>query len=286
MATVICTLLVLSYDATRAWMLRQVLLLSLQESARVGVTLNLQPTAMQSQFDRTASAWWGSEARQQHYYKRFSSRYGFDAWRLWQLSPSDHDFAQHEDKTLTRRSTTGYKHISVRHQLVQHINNKGRHTQQSIFAANTLHAQLIFWYEPSLAFSRALVRLLWPTDPNPYLQQGKTQGLVPIRLHISLPMQSHPIQWPLSQHSAIQRVSNAAIGSLAWHPELPRSFMTGEHQNTPPTPGKETGAETHPSTPSSPEPTIDEPTLTPSVPEESGDLLSEEKACEGAACCY
>ncbi|TGV09295.1 pilus assembly protein [Alcaligenaceae bacterium 429] len=286
MATVICTLLVVGYDATRAWMLRQVLLLALQESNRAAITLNLQPKAMQQQFDRTAAAWWGSEQGQQHYYQRFSSRYGFDVWRLWQLSPSDQDFSEHEDKILTRRSSTGHKHINTQHQLVQHLNNKGRHTQQSIFGANTLHTQLIFWYEPSLAFSRALVRLLWPTDTNTYLQQGKAQGLVPIRLHASLPMQSHPIQWPLPEHSPIQRVSSTAIGSLAWYPELPRSFMTSERQNAPHTPEKGTGTETPPSTPSSPEPTIDEPTLTPSEPTESGDLLSEETACKGATCCY
>ena len=279
MASVLCALLLLGYDATRSWMLRQVLLLALQESGRSGVTQHLAPTAMQQHFDRAAAAWWPSPQHQQRYYQRFTSRYGFDPWRIWQLSPSDQDFNQHEDKTLSQRSAYGYKHINVHHQLAQHVTNKRLSPRQSIFAANTLHTRLIYWYEPSLALSRALLRLLWPADADPYLQQGKSQGLLPIQLHFSLPMQSHPIQWPLPPESTIQRLQSSYNNALAWQSETARSFMVP--------------AETSPSTEDSATPSPDQPTAPtdehnppPPYEAEVKDLLSEENACEGEACCY
>lgn len=276
-ASVVCALLLLSYDATRAWMLRQVLLLALQESGRNSVTQHLEPTAMQQHFDRAVAAWWPSAAHQQRYYHRFTSRYGFDPWRIWQLSPSDQDFTQHEDQTLRLRSAHGYRQINVHHQLAQHLTNSSRSTYQSIFAANTLHTQLIYWYEPSLALSRALLRLLWPSDADPYLQQGKSQGLLPIRLHFSLPMQSHPIQWPLSPQSAIQRLAATNSTALAWQSAAPRSFMAVAST---PLAGDSATAPDHPSPPT------DEHMLTPPDDEGANDLLSEETACEGATCCY
>ncbi|NHC61259.1 TadE family protein [Paenalcaligenes suwonensis] len=277
-ASVFCALLVLCYDATRAWMLRQVLLLALQESGRNGVTQHLEPTTMQQHFDRAAAAWWPSAAHQQRYYQRFASRYGFDPWRIWQLSPSDQDFTQHEDKMLSQRSSQGYKQINVHHQLAQHLHHSSSSPQQSIFTANTLHTQLIYWYEPSLALSRAVLRLLWPSDIDPYLQQGKSQGLLPIRLHFSLPMQSHPIQWPLSPHSAIQRVAGSNSTALAWQSAASRSFMAASN-----TPSDGNNAITP--LPPTPPPTDEH---TPTAPDNEGtnDFLSEETACEGATCCY
>lgn len=260
-------------------MLRQVLLLALQESGRSGITQYLEPTAMQQRFDHVAAAWWPSVQHQQHYYQRFRSRYGFDPWRIWQLSPSDEDFTQHEDKALRLRSTHRYKHINVHHQLTQHITNQSPSQHQSIFGANTLHTRLIYWYEPSLALSRALLRLLWPTDSDPYLQQGKSQGLLPIRLHFSLPMQSHPVQWPLSPQNAIQRLQANDNGVFAGLSEPPRAFMSTALTTT-------VDDHTEPLAPYPSTPPIDEHAPTSPSDEGTHDLLSEETACEGATCCY
>lgn len=280
MATVLCALLLLAYEATRVWMLRQVALWALQESGRIGTTQQLQPTAMQQGFDAAMAAWWPSPQHQARYYQHFMSRYGFAIWRIWQLSPSDQDFTLHVDRHLTLHGSVPYPHINNYHQLAQYYDAPSHATAQSIFSANTLHTQLIFWYEPSLALSRSLMRLLWPTDPDPYLQQGKAQGLLPVRIRFSLPMQSHPIQWPLTTDSAIQRVAAYDQAATAWHHISAKGFMGVGISHVP--------SSTSPAPPTHEPPSSYQPPTTqpPAHDSGAGDLLINNGNCEGASCCY
>lgn len=223
---ILLLLLTLSiYEIARAHALRQLMQQALQESARAAAIHHLEPDIAVDRFNEAMLPWWatsgGTSAQaQQQSYQRFRAKYQLHPWQITILSPNEESFKRHADNRARQEAGTAFPTINNHYQYEHHIgllrNNRGPlpgplpgfQSHPSIFEANTITLQGIYLYEPRLLALRAIIAAASSLNSaSSYGRQALAKGLIPLRVELSLGAQSHPVRWPISAHSAIQRAS-------------------------------------------------------------------------------
>ena len=205
-------------EATHWFWVQQTISQALLQAARAGITSHAKPTEIGQAFDQSMQLLFppaqnqASTQRQMLRYNRHIDALG-SRWHMQIVSPSDEHFAQHADATLAIAQHTGYAAIRNSYQLEQHRSatsplpsSKG----MTIFDANTLTLRITYPHSPLLPGMRALLMYLGNANGT-VAQRTLAAGYLPIVQQLSLPMQSHPVQWPISAATGFFPAGTAAI---------------------------------------------------------------------------
>lgn len=187
---------------------RQMISLALAETARAGSTQHVHPQALAQAFDTALAPRYArgnpeeTRKRVQQALQRRQQDLGH-AWQITVVSPSYHAFADFSHPDAHVPAARGHKVIRNSYQAEQHqaamdrgwSDGRGPLSGQTVYEANTLVLKAIWPHRPYLPPFRAILRQLGKADGS-YAAHAMAQGYLPLKRHITMTMQSHPVQWP------------------------------------------------------------------------------------------
>jgi len=218
-ALAVVLLVALAATETLHWQLiRQLAYVALTEAARAGATGHAQPSLIAQAFEsallpRYAAPGGRAEATLmlQAALARTARRAGMPAWHIAILRPGTADYADFGrsglDVPRTARQLPAIRNDYQAEQQAAYQSKwpggKGPHSGLTIFQANTLRLQLRYLVEPLTFAGRLAVRALaaLPMDgPDGCTRRALNAGMLPLKLALTMDMQSHPVRWPAGQH--------------------------------------------------------------------------------------
>lgn len=195
------------------WQLtRHLAQVALTEAARAGAAGHLRPRLMAQAFEsgmaaRHAAPDGGSRQRLRAAWARTQVRTGLPAWRLWVLQPDQAahaDFARHG--LALPADASGRPAIRNDYQAEQHAGyaagwpqGRGPRSGLTIFEANSLRLRLVYVVEPLVPALRPLLRTLAAGADDACARSILAAGALPLRLEMTMDMQSHALAWPADQ---------------------------------------------------------------------------------------
>jgi hypothetical protein len=215
-------------EAVHWYSVRQVVSQALMQAARSGITRHAQPEAIAQAFDQSLlllfpAVGLSSAAFQQQRQYAVHRRLLGAAWHMQIISPAAKHFAAYADPTLPISRQTGLPAIPNSYQLEQHQRNLitpapaiaqwAPAGSPTIFQANTLVLRVVYPHSPLLPGIRGLFRWLG-NDQGNVSQRTFAAGFLPIVQELSLPMQSDPVQWPVSAASGFYSPQSPALDTF------------------------------------------------------------------------
>lgn len=291
-------------EAIHWYNVRQAVNQALMQGLRAGITEHAQPQAIAAAFDQsmlllfppttTASAQQNQQRRYRHHTQQLGA-----PWHMQILSPTAAHYAAHADPSLAISRRTGLAAIRNSYQREQHQQGKKSASGAGnppttgqpppvpdIFQANTLSLRVVFPHSPLLPGMRSLFTLMGKRNGS-VNERTFAAGYLPVVQQLSLPMQSHPVQWPIDQtpgffsagpgektYGGFGVPANKALPPCAglW-------CNTRKTTNTMPAPGQEDAAEN----PAHGLPHLDEPHTNP--PGQAVQLPPNDPQCGVTVCC-
>ncbi len=139
------------------------------------------------------------------------------SWHAEQLSPTEADFELFRDPLLEQSLDWPYAAINNDYQAQQYRQSPpDLASGRTIFSANTLALDFYYAYRPYNPILRALLKHLHSWAQHTYTQHLLSNGLLPIKIHVSHPFSSHPIAWPQSTHLPYYRHTGTHNQTI-WH---------------------------------------------------------------------
>lgn len=208
---------------------RQMVSQALLEAARAASTQHNRPEVLAQAFEQALRPQYtmGSPARTTERLGRALDRrradLGGQPWEIRVVSPSYHAFSDFSDPNVQVPGNTGFNTIRNSYQAEQHQaalqrgwpSGQGPLSGQTIFQANTLTLEAIWPHRPYLPVLRSLLRPLGAADGS-YTQRSMAQGYLPLKRHMTLTMQSHPVQWPSGLDLRVRQALNRAETCRGW----------------------------------------------------------------------
>ncbi|ARP87291.1 TadE/TadG family type IV pilus assembly protein [Bordetella genomosp. 9] len=207
----------LSVEAARWHATRQMLYVALLDAARAGATSHARPDVIERRFEHAllplfhpAGAHGGAAARMRAAFADITRQAGVLPWRIDVLSPSPAAFADFADSGLRVPGASALRAIRNDYQAEQHARRRGQgwtdgrgpRSRQTIFDANTLRLRLHYVHPPLMPGMRALLRAIGTQrqtsgqGPEAHRNAAAARaGMLVVAMELSLPMQSHPVQW-------------------------------------------------------------------------------------------
>lgn len=200
-AAIVLLLSLLTVEAVRWQVTRQIAHLALMEAARAGATAHADPVRIRAAFLQALlplydSPRGGADARRRlaRGMARDAAVIGATPWRIEILQPDAQAFRDHARPGLDTGAPRGLRAIDNAYQAQQHARRPDLPDHRSIFRANMLELRLTYLYRPLLPPLRALLMALAKADGS-YTAAALARGLVPIRLELDMEMQTHPVDW-------------------------------------------------------------------------------------------
>ena len=199
--TVVLLLGLLSVEAGRWHVVRQLAHVALMEAGRAGATAHGHPARIHDAFEDAllplyvgAGGEPGARRRQAQQTASIVQQ-GLTPWRIEVLTPSQRDFLEHSRQGLAVSAAPGRRAISNDYLDVQHARRPARPGSPTIFDANTLTLRLTYLHRPWLAPIRVLLRRLVRADPASYASAAWARGWLPIQMTLEIEMHTHPVDW-------------------------------------------------------------------------------------------
>lgn len=196
-------------------LMRHLAQVALTEAARAAATGHLRPSLVAQAFEsgmapRYAAPDGGSRQRLRAAWSRAQARTGLPAWRIWVLQPSQAAYADFGQPGLRLPDDVrGRTAIRNDYQAEQHADYAGRWPQGrgprsglTIFEANSLRLRLVYVVEPLVPALRPVLRGLASGAADACARQILAAGALPLRLEMTMDMQSHPLSWP-AEHGVL-----------------------------------------------------------------------------------
>lgn len=202
----------LTVEAGRWLVVRQAVSYALYEAARAGTLEFGSPAVMARALHRGLTPLLAggqtdldtAQAAVQQRLSGFHARHGLPALRVDIISPTRALFDDFADPGLPDPTGRSARVISNHYQQERHERDYRRRYRHGIgprsgldlFDANTLALRVIYLYMPTLPGLRAVMRALPASDADAYVRQARDAGALVIVRDISMPMQSHVVEWP------------------------------------------------------------------------------------------
>ncbi|WP_026350000.1 TadE/TadG family type IV pilus assembly protein [Bordetella sp. FB-8] len=193
-------------------LMRHLAQVALTEAARAGAAGHLRPGLMAQAFEagmapRYAAPDGGSRQRLRAAWKRTQARSGLPAWRLWVLQPDRAAYADFGQRgLLLPEDAREQRAIRNDYQAEQHAGytarwpqGRGPRSGLTIFEANSLRLRLVYVVEPLVPALRPLLRTLAAGAADACARRILAAGALPLRLEMTMDMQSHALTWPADQ---------------------------------------------------------------------------------------
>lgn len=221
-------------EATHWFWVQQTVSQALLQAARAGITSHAKPAEIGQAFDQSMQLLFPPRQNQESTHRqklRYDQHIGAlgSRWHMQIASPSAEHFARHADTTLAIAQQTGYAAIRNSYQLEQHRaaeslqpSSKG----MTIFDANTLTLRVTYPHSPLLPSLRALFMHLGNASGT-VAQRTLAAGYLPIVQQLSLPMQSHPVQWPISAATGFFPADTEAMSLFGAHQNIRANACKG-----------------------------------------------------------
>lgn len=209
-------------EAMHWQLMRQLAYVALSEAARAGATGHAHPSVIAQAFEaalvpRYASPGGAGDAMQtlRAALARTAARAGMAPWRIVVARPGAQAYADFAQRGLKLPgAAAALPAIRNEYQAEQHAGNiarglpdgKGPRSGLTIFQANTLQLRLRYLLEPLSAPARLLLQALaGSTGPDGGLcaRRAWAAGVLPLRIELTMDMQSHPVLWPDGLHSQV-----------------------------------------------------------------------------------
>lgn len=200
---------------------RQLTNQALMQALRAGTTEHASPAAIAKAFNESMllrfapSAGASARQNQQKRYLIHTKQLGAP-WLMQIASPTIAHFKRFADPSLAISRKTGLAAIRNSYQLEYHLQHNNAAAPDSgadtrpnpatanIFQANMLTLKVMYPHSPLLPGMRGLFRMLGNARGSA-VERTLAGGYLPVVQEMSLPMQSDPVQWPLSGHSGFYR---------------------------------------------------------------------------------
>ena len=197
-----------AYEVSLWYQHRHMLNLAMLEAARQGSVQHAHPQAIQAAFEQAITplfvptgAYNSAASRRDAYFNRIQAQAGA-SWRILIEDPKPEHYLDFKRPDLMIAQRTGMDAIDNNFQKEQHQRkSSGLFSAQTIYQANTLTLSIIYPYKPKVPGMSTLFRQLGRFQSDAFSAALMRQaGVLPIRQHVAISMQSHPVMW--SRHQA------------------------------------------------------------------------------------
>ncbi len=206
-------------EACHWQLMRQLAYVALLEAARAGATAHAHPRAMAAAFEtallpRYAAPDHTARQRLQAALARAALRSGMPAWHIQVLSPDAAAYADFSQPGLQIQGASGLPAIRNDRQAEQHARHlargwpggRGPRSGLSLHEANLLRLRLRYLVEPLAPPTALLLRAAaWASAWPGCSRDALAAGMLPLRLDLTMDMQSHPVLWPDEGNAGVSR---------------------------------------------------------------------------------